>query len=117
MMNEKAFTLVELLTVVIIIALVSILVLPRILEKFESKKSEISEQAEQLLFVAASQYIELESSEIKNCITIGELADAGYLVRPVLDITNNTVIPDNHSIQITYENNQYRYEYSENSCN
>lgn len=117
MKNKKGFTLVELLTVVIIIALVSILVLPRILEKFESKKIEISKQAEQILFVAASQYIEFNSSEMRNCITIGELADAGFLVRPVLDITNNTVIPDNHSIQITYENNQYKYEYSENSCN
>ena len=43
-LNNKGFTLIELLAVVIIIGLISILLAPKIIERFEYKKEEISKR-------------------------------------------------------------------------
>ena len=58
---KKGFTLVELLAVMVIIGMVSILMLPKILERFENKKIEISNEAKELLYVAADQYMKINS--------------------------------------------------------
>ena len=115
-MKNKGFTLVELLAVVVIIGAVSILMLPKILERFENKKIEVSEQAKKLIYAAADQYIKLNPNSSKSCITIGELIDAGQLIEPVLDIQTNTSIPNTAGIKITFYNEQYNYEFSENGC-
>lgn len=115
-MNKKGFTLIELLAVVIIIGLISILLAPKIIERFEYKKEEISKEAKELLYLAASQYMELKKDDTITCITIRQLIDNGYLIDPVIDTKTNIVISDTASIKVTKTNNQYNYELSD-ACN
>ena len=116
-MKKNGFTIVELLTVVVLIGLISVLVMPKLLEVFERKKQDVSEVAKEQLFLATSQYIELNPNEEKECITIRELIDKGQLIEPVIDVSTNITISDTAAIKIKKNNNTYEYEYSENGCN
>lgn len=111
---KKGFTLVELLTVVVVIGLISLLMMPRILERFQNKKNEISLEAENMLNMAVYNYLQTHSNV--SCVTISELIDSGDLIYPVKDIINNTILPNSAAIKITVLNNQYSYEYSSEGC-
>lgn len=115
-MKKQGFTLVELLAVVVIIGITSILMVPKILERFENKKIEISEEAKKILYIAADQYMKLNSNASNTCITIGDLIESGQLVEPVLDIKTNTSIPNTVGISIEFYNEQYNYKINEEGC-
>lgn len=111
-MKKKGFTLVELLTVIVMIAFISILLVPKMIERFEMKKDELSNQAKELIYLAASQYMEEFNSEV-SCISIEELVNNGFLVEPVIDPKSNTVISSSTNIKVNFYNNQYNYEISD----
>ena len=52
MVKNKGFTLVELLAVIVIIGATSILIVPKLIERFEVKKEDLNKQAKELLYLA-----------------------------------------------------------------
>ena len=98
-MNKKGFTLIELIAVVVIIALLSIIVLPTIINQFANKKDEISKLTSQLIIDAAELYAS-ENHEYNKIITLNDLIKDEKLESPVMDNKTGKEIPLSKQIKI-----------------
>lgn len=113
---KRGFTLVEMIAVILLMALISITVLPSILNQVNNKKEEISEASEKIIFSAASNYLNNKTitypklSRNTYCITLNELVQNGELSSPVKDIKSGNEISLNTIIKASL--NAYSdYEY------
>lgn len=84
-MNNKGFTLVELLGTLIIITLMTVLIVPKILEWFNNSTDTYRELNEELIVESARLYVDDRPNEFKKqngkvyCIQMQTLIDSGYL--------------------------------------
>ncbi|MDD3186881.1 MAG: prepilin-type N-terminal cleavage/methylation domain-containing protein [Bacilli bacterium] len=118
---RKGFTLVELLGVLVLIAMISLLVAPKITELFEKKQEEASDATKEILYAAAREYISSNQSLFNTgnsyyCITLNDLVNDGQLVNPVIDITSGSHLSLTTNIEVTIENSQYHFEYNTVRC-
>lgn len=76
-MNEKGFTLVELLAVIIVIGLLALFALPQVLNQFSNHSEELSDQQKTLLEESAYAYLLENVKEYPNsgCITVNKLVE------------------------------------------
>ena len=96
-MNKKGFTLVELLVVIIILAILVLLALPRVLTFMErSRVSSFVVEANGVIKAARSAHgnSELDEEEILYpvCYTVAELVDQGYLDKDKNELKGAIVI-------------------------
>jgi len=108
-MKENGFTLVEMLTVIIIISLLALLVIPQITNSVNNYKDETDELSLSVITSAAKLYIQDYEINFEDnlCINIVELVDKGYLKRPVEYKEEN--ITDTYSLKVI-NNKGYEYE-------
>ena len=99
-MKKNAFTLIELLAVITIIALLSTLIIPNISKNIRDKKNEISEVNQKLLSSATELYIESNPQKYNNsyeadgsiyCIPVQTLIDNGILETPFKNINGQEI--------------------------
>ena len=81
--NNKGFTLVELLAVLVILVAIMSIAIPTINSALERSKKNQTKQVEKILGSAASLYVSdhrraLKDEEI-SCINVGTLVDEGYV--------------------------------------
>ena len=126
-MDKKGFTLIELLAVVTLIALISIIAIPKITNNIIKKKNEISEVNQKLLAAAADTYLENNKSIYNNnyeangstyCIPVQILIDNGVLEKPFKNV-NGQEIDYSSQVKATYqaEYNSFSYELvGQNEC-
>lgn len=113
---KKGFTLVEMISVVLIMALISITVLPSILNQVSNKTDEISEASEKVIFTAVSNYLnnkKVTYPKVPNntyCVTLNELVKNGELTSPIKDLKSGNEIALNTVIKATL-NGYADYEY------
>ena len=120
--NKSGFTLVELLSVIIILGLVSVMVVPRILSRLEGKKEEISELTMRTITTATDLY--LQEYQIKYpkkdgniyCISLQELVDNNRLIEPILDIKTGNNLSLETIIEVKIENQKYKYTLNKTNC-
>lgn len=104
---KKGFTLVEMIAVILIMALISLTVLPSILNQVSNKKEEISKASEQVIFTALSNYLNNKTvtypkiAENTYCITLNELVQNGELTAPIKDLKSGNEIALNTVIKAT----------------
>ena len=120
-MKNKGFTLVELTAVVILLALVSILGFAVINNSISSKKNDISDAMNKIIYEAANIYISYNESNYSKidgnvyCIKLSELTDMELLQTPLLDpVTNKEVSLDNY-VKLEVNVNEYIYN-TVNDC-
>ncbi len=115
-MKNKGFTLVELLAVIVILSLLAIITTVSIGNIMSSSKNSLSdEQKKNLEESAKIYYIKEGMSSNVNCIDLSDLISKGYIESSeVLD--PKTKKPMTGSIKITFEANQYTYEYQSKTC-
>ena len=93
--HKTGFTLVELLAVIVIIGATSILIVPKLIERFEVKKEDLNKQAKELLYNNQIEVIKTsaklwtlnednkivlsENTSWPYLITLGDLQDSGLL--------------------------------------
>ena len=101
-MFKKGFTLVELIGVVIILALISLLAFPTILNSIRNTKSQLSAVSKEILYSAASSYVSNNLNDLnkKNgntfCVTLESLVQNEYLPTKVYDsVTGEEISTDN----------------------
>lgn len=118
-MNNKGFTLTEILGVIVIIALLLILIVPNIINRISNSGDDAKDTENQIIYDAADQYIKENPSEYppgksgRYCITIQSLVDDGKLVAPVIDVTTGEDIT-NLSVMVTiYSTGNTDYELKE----
>lgn len=112
-MNKKGFTLVELLVVIILIAAIVLLALPKITDSVKNNTDNVDKIAFNIIKEATKLYVSDNSNLFHKkenkiyCIKLNELVDNKYLKAPILynglDVTNTKVI------KITYQNG-FNYE-------
>lgn len=118
---KKGFTLIEVLAVIVIISILTIVVMPNILNSVNNKKGEISDNAKRMIYDAADIYLK-ENSEIypntneaTYCIKLETLVTNGKLVSPIKDLTTDKEIPLNYFVKaVVNEYTQFDYNLVKN---
>ena len=120
-MFKKGFTLVELIGVVIILALISLLAFPTILNSIRNTKSQLSAVSKEILYSAASSYVSNNLNDFpkKNgntfCVTLESLVQNEYLPTKVYDSVTGEEIPLSNIIEVKYEQDRFNYNIN-NEC-
>ena len=113
-MNNKAFTLMELLATIIIIALITSLAVPAVINQIADKKSKIDETTKMMIYNAAELYMSNNQYEYpklsgnKYCISLDKLVSSGLLESPIKDFKTGSVIALTKKVSISVNtNNEY----------
>lgn len=114
-MKKNAFTLLELLGVVIILGVLSLITFPIILNQIKDAKQGIKDSTKTLIIDAAKDYYEdntnnYEKTEgITYCIDIKTLTDENYLSRNLKNENLNN-IDTSKKVKLIFHNNKFDYE-------
>ena len=114
-MNKKGFTFVELTAVVILLALVSILAFNIITKSINSKKNDISDAMNKIIYEASSIYMGYNPNNYSKidgnvyCIKLGDLTDLELLNNPIIDPVTNNNISLNKYVKVEVNVNDYLY--------
>ena len=106
-MNNKGFTLIEITAVVMLLALLLLLVLPKVLEVKENSNEKINNNVKKILYSDAGEFIRNNNYVIKSgnvyCISVNTLINAGATSVDASDFSSSTI-----KVSID-ENNNFNY--------
>lgn len=115
-MKNKAFTLVELLGVIVILALISLVAIPPIVNRVKTTKNTLSEATKTLIITTADLYVDENSNEYPKltgnvfCISLQKLSDEGKLSKDLKDVMTNKPINLDRYVKVTVDNGYYSYD-------
>ena len=121
-MNKKAFTLVELAGVITILGVVSVLIVPLIINQIRNNKDKIDEVTKNLIYSATDLYLDNKKDEFPliedsvYCVSLQNLVDDGKLEEPILD-SNGSVIDLKTNVRIEVNSNNYEFSLLNNCEN
>ena len=104
-MNKKAFTLAEILGVIVVIGLLLVIIAPTIINRINSKEENVEEAANRIIFDAASQYIAENRENFplgkRYCISIKDLIEAGKLAAPVKNVKTGENMENTYVVEVS----------------
>jgi type IV pilus assembly protein PilA len=114
--NNKGFTLVELLAVLVIMIAIAAIAIPTISAALDRSRGNLDDQKKKLLESAAEIYVsEHKNSFNGTCISIETLYNEGYIDEDAANDSNGNKIEGNVSVDI--ENGEYKFQSgSSNGC-
>lgn len=122
-MKKNGFTLIELLGVIVVIAVLSLIIFPIVMNQFRKNRKQISDTMKTMMIDATSLYVDADPNEyIKNngniyCISLEQIVNAGYLSNPLMDLSTGEEIPMSNKMKVSVENLQFHYEYiADDNC-
>ena len=119
-MKKNGFTLMELLGVIVILGLICLVAFPPILDTVRKNKNNISEATYQIIYSAASIYINNHESDFglvednEYCIKIQTLIDEDNLSGDLKDPDTNLKFDSNKYVKVLVKNNKYTYSIVDN---
>lgn len=124
-MNKKGFTLIEVIATILVITIITLLVVPNILNGVNNKRKDISNTAKQMIYDATDMYVnENEATypavdDAVYCIKLETLVNSGKLSKPIKDLKTDKEIPLNYYVKVTVDQyGQFSYVLvSDKSCN
>lgn len=123
-MNNKGFTLTELLAVIFILSAVALITLFSVSDTIDKSEKNISDVQKTNIEKAAEIYYlkegmdedSLELDEYESCVELEYLIEKGYIEETsILDAVSKEELTG--SVQIIFKDNVYKYKYQENECN
>lgn len=123
-MNNKGFTLIEIMAVIAVLAVISLVTAPTIIKTYKkSNKTEYNEYVETLELAAESyvqnnleKYPELGKPGGSININIKTLRDNGYVKKELINPKTKQNTSDNAGFKITVNNDgSYNYEFLDNN--
>ena len=122
-MNNKAFTLTELLAVIILLTLLTSIVVFSVGSVLNTSKENLTKTQISNIEKAAETYYLREGiddtdynlDETEDCVNLSYLIENGYIDDDEIEnfVNNNKL---DGSVEINYNSNQYTYKYKENKC-
>ncbi len=115
MEKRKAFTLIELMGVLVIIGLLTSILIPVVSNTIKNNKQKLHDKQIELIKVAAQNlatdntYILPEEDGEEIYITLGQLRATGYAEGTIIDPLTNKNFPDNLIVMIIKKGNDYDY--------
>ena len=109
MKKKNAFTLVEMLAVIVILGLMMIITFPKILEMITKQEDQVDTAQEKLIFSATETYLNEKSDfyparEGKNyCIPLSDLEREGYLSIDAEELNLNQIVSIQYVTEDKYE--------------
>lgn len=106
-MKNKGFTLMEMIAAIIIIALLTVLIVPTVMNQIADKKEEIDNSTKRIIYEAAELYMSNNASNYpklsgnKYCISLDKLVQSGLLETPIKDFKTNKEIPLTQNVSVT----------------
>jgi len=108
-MKKNGFTLIELLGVIILIALISFIAFPTILNNIKNSKTSIEDSKEKLILNAAELYIEdneyyyIENIEGSYCIDMNTLIQSNHLDSDIAEDYSTKYVEVTYDGKFNYE--------------
>ena len=112
-MKKNGFTLIEMLSVVIILTVLSLLIIPNVVNSIKEYQSTTDSLSMAIITTGADLYIDDYKNSYPSyygntyCVTLEKLVDLGYLKKPVK--YQDEDITDLKTLKITYDDT-YNYE-------
>lgn len=119
MTNKKGFTLIEVLSVIIIISLIGLIIVPTVINTINKSKINAYNNQVDTIKAAARLWSNDHTSELSETqatyVTLEELIDKKYIEKEkMLDPRSNVEM--NGCVAISYSSNKYNFDYSEAYC-
>ena len=114
---KKAFTLVELLAVIIIIGLISLIVVPKVINIIADSKNKAYNNQVDRIEKAANLYVTENPYDVtftggKAYVTLSNLIDNGYLEAPIINQkTGESFDLDDTVVEITKTDEKYSFDF------
>lgn len=104
--EKNAFTLIELMAVIIILSLIAILTFPNIVNQIKKTKSSNNKMIEDIVITAAKKYVNDNKNDYNSdayCIKVKELLDTNYIKEGIVKASSDNL----YNKYIIYHNNTY----------
>ncbi len=124
-MNKKGFTFIEVIAVVVLMALLSLAIVPSILKRVNKEKETVNEVTLDLIYEATDSYVKPKYHTYKTtpgnvyCLSLNTLVANGLLDKNLKDAKTGKAIPLTSQIEISvnsYQEFEYQLLDSETSC-
>ena len=120
-MNKKGFTLVELISVIVILGVIALIVFPNVLSTITKGKNNISNDNKKLIITGAKNYVADHLNDFKSvdgkvyCISVATLYNNGYVNTVIgLDVDDD-VNSITGVVKAKYSSGKFNYSYEEAS--
>jgi prepilin-type N-terminal cleavage/methylation domain len=120
-MNRKGFTLVELISVLVVLALIVLVAFPNILKAIQNTDSVMNEATKELLLANSKSYFQdnFDYNETKSeCVNVSKLVKENYTKSPISSVKpeNSKKIEEEWSVSVKYTGGKWVYTVNESKC-
>lgn len=119
-MNKKGFTLVEVIGVIVLLAIISLLAFPPILENIRKSQDQLGEATKEIILASTDTFIDMNQNSYPKtngsvyCISFLELVDEIEMMDSIKDITD---LNTDQVVMVSVEDGRYKKEIVEyTSC-
>mgnify|MGYP003571432569 CR=1 FL=1 len=123
-MKKNGFTLVEIIVVITILAIITVIIVPKINNTINNDKRKVCNSIEETAIDAANSYVYMHTNTVNSSIisngyfdvTLLTLMEEGLITTTLENPYDNTAISTSNVVRITKSGNIYSFNYMGEDC-